>query len=212
MHDGGGARLVEPMQVRHRRIEREEGIERQRRRRAVERERLVAAQPTQSGSPTGATAASPSSAPRSTITSRRGSRPFRARELRQHRPRRTARRRRAATRGGSGREFIGSSSSPLEFGRHEQQRQRLRPALGARDGLARLGRSERPERLASNNRLRIGRAGHPARELVGDVEPLRQPVEPGGVCRRESPSAPAAATAARPAGSAPASPAGCSAG
>ena len=45
MHDGRRAGLVEPVQVRHRRIEREEGIERQRRRLAVERERLVAAQP-----------------------------------------------------------------------------------------------------------------------------------------------------------------------
>ena len=45
MHDRRRAGLVEPVQVRHRRIEREEGIERQRRRLAVEPERLVAAQP-----------------------------------------------------------------------------------------------------------------------------------------------------------------------
>jgi len=43
MHDGRRAGFVEPMQVGHRRIEREEGIERQRRRLAVEGERLVAA-------------------------------------------------------------------------------------------------------------------------------------------------------------------------
>ena len=44
MHDRGLAGLVQPMQVRHRGIEREERIERQRRRLAVEHERLVAAQ------------------------------------------------------------------------------------------------------------------------------------------------------------------------
>ena len=57
VHDRGLLGLVEPVQVRHRRIEREEAIERQRRRLAVEHQRLVAAQLTQSGSPTGATAA-----------------------------------------------------------------------------------------------------------------------------------------------------------
>ena len=44
MHDGRRAGFVEPMQVGHRRIEGEEGIERQRRRLAVEGERLVTAQ------------------------------------------------------------------------------------------------------------------------------------------------------------------------
>ena len=75
MHDGGGAGSVQPMQIGHRRVEGEEGIERQPGRCALQGERLVAAQPIQSGSPTGATAASPSSAPRSTMVSSRGSRP-----------------------------------------------------------------------------------------------------------------------------------------
>ncbi len=44
VHDGRLLRLVEPVQVRHRGIEREEAVERQRRRLAVEHERAVAAQ------------------------------------------------------------------------------------------------------------------------------------------------------------------------
>jgi hypothetical protein len=44
MHDRRGARLVHAVQVRHRRIERKERIERQRRGLAVEREAPVAAQ------------------------------------------------------------------------------------------------------------------------------------------------------------------------
>ena len=44
MHDGGLPRFVEPVQRRHGRIEREEGVERQARRLAVEQEGLVAAQ------------------------------------------------------------------------------------------------------------------------------------------------------------------------
>ena len=42
--DGRLLRLVEPVQVRHRRIEREEAVERQRRRLAVEHQRAIAAQ------------------------------------------------------------------------------------------------------------------------------------------------------------------------
>ena len=45
VHDGRLLRLVEPVQVRHRRIEREEPVERQRRRLAVEYERAISAQP-----------------------------------------------------------------------------------------------------------------------------------------------------------------------
>ena len=44
VHDGGLLRRVEPVQVRHRRIEREEAIERQRRRLAVEDEGPISAQ------------------------------------------------------------------------------------------------------------------------------------------------------------------------
>ena len=44
MHDGGLAGLIEPVQVRHRRIERKEGIERERGLLALERERVVAPQ------------------------------------------------------------------------------------------------------------------------------------------------------------------------
>jgi hypothetical protein len=44
MDDRGLAALVETMQVRHRRIEREKGIERQRRRPAVQHQRAIAAQ------------------------------------------------------------------------------------------------------------------------------------------------------------------------
>ena len=44
MHDHGLPRLIEPVQVRHRGIEREERVERQRRRLAVKQQRLVAAQ------------------------------------------------------------------------------------------------------------------------------------------------------------------------
>src|SRR5712691_10798807 len=73
--------------------------------------------PIQSGSPTGATAPSPSSAPRSTMT----------------------RRRRSAPRGDSAGDGENSWSPPLEFSRHEQERQRLLAAFGAAHGLLHLG-------------------------------------------------------------------------
>src|SRR5712691_4192268 len=69
-------------------------------------------------------------------------------------------------------------SSALEFGRHEQKRERLRAAFGAQDGLARFARSERRQRLLEHL-ARIGLRAHAARELIGDVEALRQAVEPG---------------------------------
>ena len=69
----------------------------------------------------------------------------RARRPRCRSLRRTGRSRRARPRRGPGRggrfEFRqarGSSSSPLEFGRHEQKRQRLLARFGARDRLARV--------------------------------------------------------------------------
>ena len=76
VHDRGLPGLVQPVQVRHR------GIEREERSRAAApascrraRSALSPRSFTQSGSPTGATAASPSSAPRRMMVSMRGSRP-----------------------------------------------------------------------------------------------------------------------------------------
>src|SRR5215471_15748316 len=71
------------------------------------------------------------------------------------------------------------ASSALEFRRHEQKREGLRAALGARDGLPRLVRSEWRERLFEHI-PRIGVSAEAAGKLIGDVEALRQPIEPGG--------------------------------
>src|SRR5712691_2095208 len=71
-----------------------------------------------------------------------------------------------------------AASSALEFGRHEQKRERLRAAFGAQDGLPRFARSERRQRLLEHL-ARIGLRAQAARELIGDVEALRQAVEPG---------------------------------
>src|SRR5262249_61695404 len=98
----------------------------------------------------------------------------------------------------------GTASSALEFGRHEQQRERLRAAFGAQDRLPRFGRRERRERLLEHV-AGIGLCAHAARELIGDVEALRQAVE-WARSRRRIRWERAAATAARPGGCAPASP------
>ena len=76
VHDGCLLRLVEPVKVRHRRIEREERVERQCRR-SCRRARAPgrrAGRPSPDRRPA-QPCASPSSAPRSTMTSMRGSRP-----------------------------------------------------------------------------------------------------------------------------------------
>src|SRR6202011_26171 len=75
------------------------------------------------------------------------------------RPRQTARPRRGARRGGSA-DGAWPWSPPLEFGRHEKKHERLRPALGAGDRLARFGRGEGAER-GGQRRLRL--------DLVGDA-------------------------------------------
>ena len=93
----------------------------------------------------------------------------------------------------------------LKFRRHEQQRERLRPAFGARDGLPRLRRRERPERRLEHRASDRRMPAIAARKLVGDVEPLREAVEPGRALVGESFRRAAAATAARRAGCAPAS-------
>jgi hypothetical protein len=71
-----------------------------------------------------------------------------------------------------------SASSALEFRRHEQKRKRLRATFGALDGLPRFGRGERRKHLFEHL-SRIGICTETAGELIGDVETLRQPVEPG---------------------------------
>jgi hypothetical protein len=68
----------------------------------------------------------------------------------------------------------------LKFRRHEQERERLQPALRARNGLPCFGGGEWRDRLLEH-RLGIKRAAKAARELIGDIEPLREAVEPGGV-------------------------------
>src|SRR6185436_8135354 len=99
---------------------------------------------TQSGSPTGATAASPSSAPRSTMVSMRGSRPSARASLGRNGQANST----PAPPSNSRRVVAWSvmSSPPLEFRRHHRERQPLLAALGARDGLARLARCEWAER------------------------------------------------------------------
>jgi hypothetical protein len=75
MDDDGLIGLEHPIEVRHGRIEREEVVELERRRLAFSVSALSPRSATQSGSPTGITVASPSSAPRRIIVSMRGSRP-----------------------------------------------------------------------------------------------------------------------------------------
>src|SRR5438552_7130767 len=131
----------------------------------------------QSGSPTGATVASPSSAPRSTITRKRGSRPSaRAALGRCAQANSTPDASSSWRRDGAWRPGI--ASPPLELRRHQQERQRLGPALGARDGLARFRRCERAEREIDRT-FRIDQRRHAPRELIGDVEALGEPVPPG---------------------------------
>src|SRR5215212_11701928 len=133
---------------------------------------------TQSGSPTGATAASPSSAPRSTIVSRRGSRPSaRASFGKCAQANSVPEASRSSRRDGAWR-FIGMASPPLEFRRHHQQRQRLLAALGLAYGLSRFRRCERAER-GFEHHLGIDTILHPLRIEVGDVEALGEPIDPG---------------------------------
>ena len=200
MHDRGRAGLVEPMQVRHRRVEREEGVERQRRRLAVERERLVAAQ--RRSSPDRRPARPPRArrarrAARSSAGADRGPRRARASA---DTPRRTARRRRAA---GAASRSVESrhrltcrmiaiacqSSAVISVGIPAPSAAASAPAAGFRR--ARWPGASRPRRAAPSDfstiASRIDAARPRAARAVGDVEPLREAVDPGR-SRRRSPS------------------------
>ena len=199
MHDGRLLRLVEPVQVRHRRIEREEAVERQRRRLAVEHQRPVAAQADPVGIADRRDGGEPVERAAQHDDEHARIAALGAREPRHLASRRTARRRRAAPRGESADGGERSCSPPLEFGRHEQQRQRLLAALGAADRLLHLGRHQRAEH-GLDDVLGIGRGRRRARRncwRCRAAAPGRRSRPPR---RPESPSAPADATAARRAG------------
>src|SRR6185437_4913030 len=135
---------------------------------------------TQSGSPTGATAASPSSAPRSTMVRKRGSRPSAsATRGRCAQANSTPEASRSSRRLGAWKTLVMASPS-LEFGRHEEQCQRLRPALGAAHGLPRLGGGEGTEHGIDHGVRLAAVVADEAGGLVGDVEALGQTVDPGG--------------------------------
>src|SRR6187402_56368 len=125
---------------------------------------------TQSGSPTGATAASPSSAPRSTMVSMRGSRPsarasFGTNGQANRTPAPASSSRRVEA-------WIVMASPPLKFGRHHRQSQRLLTAVRALDRLARFFGRKRPERGLDEG-IRLDALLHQPGDAVGDVEPLR---------------------------------------
>src|SRR6185312_14443685 len=135
---------------------------------------------TQSGSPIGATAANPSRAPRSTIVRKRGSRPSaRAARGRWAQAKSTPEASSSSRRLGAWKILFMASPS-LEFGRHQQQRQRLRPAFGAANRFARLIGGKRSECLI-RERVRFGAGiADQAADLVGDIEALGEAVDPGG--------------------------------
>src|ERR1043165_8368053 len=138
---------------------------------------------TQSGSPTGATAARPSSAPRKMIVSMRGSRPSaRASFGRNGQANRTP-----APPSNSRRVVAWKvmTSPPLEFRRHQDERDRLLPAFGASHGPARVFGCKRPERILQQ-RVGLDPHLHHFADAVGDIEPLRQPVDPGRLLVGES--------------------------
>src|SRR5262249_2007172 len=129
---------------------------------------------TQSGSPTGATAASPSSAPRSTMVRRRGSRPsarasLGAKAQANKVPEASNSSRGRDPGGGKCRKVRGSPG--LNPGRHKRERRRLRRAPGAIDVLALTRRGERAEREIEP-RLWIDPVPRPPARLRGDIEPL----------------------------------------
>src|SRR6516164_9808784 len=66
---------------------------------------------------------------------------------------------------------------PQELWRHQQQGERLRTAFCAGDGVTRLGRRQRAE-SALHKRHRIQPLRHATSEIVGDVDALRQAVDP----------------------------------
>src|SRR6185312_7461115 len=141
---------------------------------------------TQSGSPTGATAAKPSSAPRRTMTRKRGSRPSaKATRGRCAQANNTPDASSNSRREGAWK-MLRIGLSPLEFRGHEQQRERLRPAFGAPDGLPRFGRRQRSE-CGVEHRVRFTPivADEPA-DLVGDIEALRQTIDPRRAFVRET--------------------------
>src|ERR1043165_4034950 len=77
------------------------------------------------------------------------------------------------------------ASPPLEFGCHQGQRDGLRPAFGACNGSASILRGERPERILQQRR-RLDPRPPPGTDGVCDVEPLRNPVDPGRLFVGES--------------------------
>src|SRR5438309_1150477 len=135
----------------------------------------------QSGSPTGATAASPSSAPRSTMTRKRGSRPSaRAALGTKAQANNTPDASMSSRRDGAWSVMEASRSSALELRRHQQKRQRLLATFGAFDRLARLVGRERAERSLQRG-IRVDAIGDTLGNLIGDVETLRQARGPGGI-------------------------------
>ena len=179
VHDGGLLRLVEPVQVRHRRIEREEGIERQRRRPAVEHQRPIAAQADPVGIADRRHGAQPvERAPQHDDEHARIA-AFGARQLGHLGPGEQgagADQRLAAAGQMAARR---SWSPPLELGRHEQQGQRLLPALGAGHGLRRLGATRCEPSTVSMTYAGIDAAGDALGEVVGDVQAPAHAVDPG---------------------------------
>ena len=149
----------------------------------------------QSGSPTGASAPSPSSAPRRTMTDNRGSRPSARADLGV-----LVQATRASERSAPRRVWArwhGRSSPPLEFPGHKEQSQRLLPALGAHHGLGGLGRDGGVEHAVHDARgstwpaMRSGIG-------VGNVQALTHPVDPAGGIVSVALAARADATRARP--------------
>ena len=178
MHDGRLAGLVQPVQVGHRRIEREEGVERQRRRLAVERERRSP----RSSHPVGVAdrrhRGEPVEAPRSTMARKRGSRPSarasfgrngQANSTPEPSEQLAAGRGMEASRHGHLLWNSGAISSNVSACWRLSARATACACRARRAGRARL----------AIDGIRLDRSGDALGDAVGDVEPLRQAVDPG---------------------------------
>ena len=145
---------------------------------------------TQSGSPTGATVASPSSAPRKTMARKRGSRPSACASFgRKAHANRVPEASSNSRRDGACR--TAHASSPQEFRRHHQQRERLRAALRPRDRSRVSVEASGPRPLSSSASGSVS-GGKAAGKFIGDVQPMRHAVDPrrfgiGKAVRRRRP-------------------------
>ena len=161
VHDRRLLRLIETMQVRHRRIEREERIERQRRRLAVEHERLVAAQlhPIRIADRRHRRQPVERAAQHDREKARIAA--FGAREPSADAPRRTARRSRAEARGAT----VHAGSKPWHHlrwnsGAIKQQRQCLHAAFGLRATAWRVSADASGPSAVSSTVLRVDAVLH----------------------------------------------------